>query len=280
MTNKFLSLILLTGVSTFSFAQETTSLTKNKEISVVAGMQATKINNSSLKQDENVTIDNGNGYNFSFEFSKYIKNRIGFGFGVGLSSYNQKYYEKGLLQLVNQTDKDGMAYDKWISSDLEHTNKLMYANIPINIHLLLGNSSRFYGFIDAGIVNQFLVQGTYSKEGSVETMARYSTDNPYFFILTQNNSYYDMKFTAVSKKDTERYKFYNMSFHLSAGIAAAMTDKLFLKVQPFLNFGNSDISGANLKGKEYENAFGEKSEYKPTKLFAAGINVGFAFNLD
>jgi hypothetical protein len=273
--------IFFTGLFVYFFsvlpAQE--KLEKNKELSVVAGMASTKIKNTNLSHDENIVIDNKNGANFSFEFSKYFANRIGIGFGLGYSGYDQAYSQKGLYQLPSQVDRDGDFYDKWVSSDIVYSNKLSYFNVPVTLHLLLGHSSRFYGFIDAGIVNQFLINGTYTANGSIETMARYSTNNPYFFVVTQNNSYYNVKFSPVATKDAERYKFYNLSGHLAVGIAAAMTDRLSLKVQPFADFGFSDIMGPNDKGKDYENVLGQTSAYKPTTLFAAGINVGFAFNM-
>jgi len=240
----------------------------------------TKINNSNIIGDEHISIDNKNGVDFSFEFSKYFADRVGFGVGVGCSNYSQTYSQKGLFKECNLIDQDGYTFDKWTNSNMEYTNKLMYVNVPITLHLLLGNSPSFYGFLDAGINNQFLINGTYTEEGSVETMAKYSTSNPYWSEFTMNNPYYNLKNTPVSKKDVERYKFYNLSGHFGLGLAAGLTEMLFLKISPFVNVGFSDIMGKDGKGKEYVNVLGEKSSYKKTTLFSAGINVGFAFNLE
>lgn len=273
------AIIIVSFISTTFSQSDVLKLEKNKEITVSIGMASTKIKNANLSSDYNIKIDNKNGIDFSFEFSKYFFNRIGLGFGLGCSTFNQEYSQKGLFQKFSQVDKDGYTYDKWISSDISYTNKLMYFNIPIKLHLILGNSPRYYGFVDAGIINQFLINGVYTEVGSTESMAKYSSSNPYWSDLTQNNSYYDLKFKPVSKKDAEKYKFYNLSGHFSIGFAAGITDKLFLRVAPFVNIGSSDIMGPDGKDKDYENVFGDKSEYKPTKLFSSGINVGFSFNL-
>lgn len=256
-----------------------TSLEKNKELSVMVGMASTRIKNSNLSQNEHLTIDNKNGVDFSFEFAKYFKNRIGIGFGLGCSTYGQSYDQKGLYKQSNQVDKDGYTYERWTSSDMEYSNKLTYLNVPVTLHLILGNSPTYYGFIDAGIINQFLINGTYTEEGNIETMAKYSTNNPYWSDFTLNNTYYDLKNKPVSKKDMERYKFYNLSTHFSVGFAAAITENFFLKVAPSVNIGLSDIMGKDGKEKNYENVLGESFSYKKTTLFSAGINVGFAFNL-
>jgi hypothetical protein len=265
-------------ISTSIFSQS--DLEKDNEVTISIGLASTKIKNSNLSKDDHLTIDDKNGVNFSFEYSKYLKNRIGFGFGLGCSTYGQEYEQKGFYQLVGLTDKDGYTYDKLISSNVEYSNKLTYFNVPLTIHLILGSSPTFYGFVDAGIVNQFLIKGIYTEEGSIETMAKYPDNtNPYWYYYTQNNPYYDLRNRSVSKEDKERYKFYNLSGHLAIGLAAGITEKLFLRASPFMDYGFSDIMGKDGKGKDYENVLGQKSEYKETKLFSWGINVGFAFNL-
>jgi hypothetical protein len=254
-------------------------LEKNKEITIMAGMANTKIKNSNLTRDENIVIDNKNGISFSFEFSKYVANRVGFGLGFGCSTYNRAYSQKGFYQISGLTDKDGYDYDKLITSDMDYEDKLAYLDIPVLIHILLGSSEQFYGFFDAGLLNEFLISGIHTEQGSIETMAVYPTGNPYWSDLTRNNPYYGYKNTGKEEKDPEKYKFYNGSLHLSLGLAAAMTDKLYLRVAPFLNYGFSDIMGKDGKGKDYSNVVGITSTYKKTTLFSAGLNVGFAFNL-
>lgn len=266
--------ILICFSSTVSIAQ----VLKDKELIFCAGPTSTKINNKNIKSDKYKTIDNKNGFNVSFSFNKY-SGRVGFGIGLGYSSYNQIVYQKGLFESYSQMDKDGNIYDEWIDSDITYTNKLGYLDVPVMLHLLLGNSKKYYVFVDAGIINQFLVVGAYTMKGSIENMGKYDSGNPYFGLVSQNNSYYDHKIQLYDVKDDKAYKSYNLSGHFSLGIAAPMTDNLFLKVQPYVNVGFSDITGKDMKGQEYENVFGKKSDYQKTKLFAAGLNIGFAINL-
>ncbi|MGQ0828379.1 MAG: hypothetical protein ACT4ON_08290 [Bacteroidota bacterium] len=201
------------------------------------------------------------------------------GIGLGYSSYKEIVYQKGLFEKANQIDKDGNTYDIWINSDMAYTSNLKYLDVPLTLHLLLGSSETYYGFIDVGIVNSFLIGGKYTKKGSIENMGKYYYGNPYFSDISQNNPYYDYKNQSHDKEYTDIYKFYNVSFRASVGIAAAMTERLFLRIAPEITKGFSDITGEDDKGKDYENVFGEKSAYKPTKTFSLGLNVGFSFNL-
>ncbi|MCX6296570.1 MAG: outer membrane beta-barrel protein, partial [Bacteroidetes bacterium] len=252
---------------------------KNKELTVSFGPTSTKIKNKNISDDKYLIIDYKNGYNMDFCFNKYFSPRAGVGFGLGLSSFNQTEYQKGKFEKYSVKDIDGNIYDEWIDSDVTFTNKLKYLDLPITLHLLLGNSSRFYGFIDLGVINQFLLTGDYTMKGSVENMGTYPSGNPYFYLVSQNNSYYDYKVQQYDIKKTDTYKSYNLSGHFSFGLAAALNDNLFFKIQPYANIGFSDITAKDLQGVDYQNVFGSKSSYQKTKLFSLGLNVGFALNI-
>ena len=275
MKKKYLlvSIVLLAGQVS---AQ---SLNKEKEIIIVAGPSATRLINTNIDKDEFKDIDRKAGFNFDLSYNRYFKNRIGIGVGLGFSGYNQIVSQKGLFQKPNQTDSDGNLYEKWVSSDMTYTSNLKYIDIPITLHLLLGSSEKFYGFIDAGIVNGFLIGGKYNVKGSVENMGKYYYGNPYFSDLSQGNPRYDYSKKSYDKEYTDTFRSYNVSFRASVGLAAAMTDRLFLRIAPEITKGFSDITGKDDKGKEYENALGDKSAYKLTKTFSLGLNVGFAFNM-
>jgi hypothetical protein len=256
------------------------ALQKDKEISLMMGATSTLIHNPNIYDDKNLTINNKNGADFSLEYSKYLYDRIGLGVGIGYSTYDQVYYQRGLFKQPDQIDADGKYHEKWIDSDIRYSNRLMYLNVPVTIHLLIGNSARCYGFIDAGIINHFLVSGTHTKAGSLEYMAKYpsETGHPDWHGLTYENSYYGLRTNEIDEKDSKRFETYALSGHLAAGLVAAMTEKLSLKVAPFVNAGLTDIVGKD-RGNEYENVYGEKSSYKKTKLYSAGISVGFAYDI-
>lgn len=256
----------------------TAQIEKNKELSVTFGPASTKIKNKNISEDKYKDINDKNGFNINLLLSKYTR-RVGFGIGLGYSTYNQEIYQKGLFESFSQKDRDGNLYDSWIASDITYTNKLSYLDIPITLHLLLGNSKRFYGFFDIGIVNQILIGGNYTMKGSIENMGRYETGNPYFFTLSQNNPYYSYKADLYDVRKEDMYETYSLSGHISLGLAAAMTDNLSLKIQPYANFGFSDITAKELRDIPYEDVFGRKSDYQKTKLMAIGLNVGFAYNI-
>jgi hypothetical protein len=235
--------------------------------------------NSNLTGDNYKVVDRQNGVDFCVSYNKYFKNRIGIGIGLGYSQYKQTVYQKGLFTKANQTDKDGNSYDLLMNSNMKYTSNLNYIDIPIMLHLLLGNSTQHYGFIDVGIVNGFLVKGTDTKKGNVENIGKYSTGNQYFSTISQNNSYYGYANQTFDKENPDAFKLYNMSVRASFGFVAAMTEKLTLRVAPEINVGLSDIIAKDDRGKDYQNVLGEKSGYKPTKTFSLGLNVGFGFNL-
>lgn len=277
MKTYFLLPILFISLSSSLVAQ--VALQKDKEISVYIGAAATMIENYNINHDKNLTIDDKIGADFNIEYSKYFLDRVGVGVGLGFSNYDQVYYQKGLFIQTDQVDIDGRVYDKWINSDIKYTNKLMYATVPVTLHFLLGSSSRCYGFIDAGIINQFLIKGTHTEKGTIETMGKYpsETGNPNWFGITAHNDYYGVGPVQVSEKDTKKYNPYNLSGHFAVGLAAEMARGLYLKIQPFVNVGFTDIRKKD--GKDYENVFGEKSTYKATRLFSTGISVGVSLDI-
>ncbi len=251
---------------------------KNKEISFSFGPASTKIKNKSISEDKFKVVDDKIGYNFEVSFNKYSK-RVGIGIGLGYSSYNQDIYQKGFFESFSQMDIDGNIYDLWLNSDVTYTNKLSYIDVPLTLHLILSNSQKFYGFVDVGIINQILLRGDYTMKGSVENMGKYATTNPYFSLVSQNNSYYDYKVELYDVKKNDIYKKYNLSGHFALGLAAAMNDNLFLKIQPFANIGFSDITAKNIEGVKYEDVFGKQSDYQKTKIVSFGLSVGFVYDL-
>jgi len=257
------------------------ALQKDKEISIDIGAASTMIENYNLSHDKNLIVNNKLGTDFSVQYTKYLLDKIGVGAGIGFSNYDQVYYQKGLFKQVDQVDKDGRLYDKWINSDVKLSNQLVYAEIPVTAHFLLGNSSRCYGFINAGIINQFLLTGTHIEKGTIETMGKYTseTGNPDWFGVTTDNDYYGIGTTEVSVKEKNKFESYNLSGHLGIGLAAIMTKGLYLKVEPYANAGVLDITSKEGRGKDYVNIQGERSNYKPTRIFSAGINLGLALDL-
>ncbi len=254
-------------------------LQKSKDLILDFGYAATNFKNKNISADEFKIIDKKNGYVLSFSYNKYYKNRWGIGIGLGYSSYNQAIYQNGLFKKLSQTDRDGDVYDMWYDSKMKYTYNFKYLDIPVMLHLLLGNNEGFYGFIDAGIINGLLISGKYVEKGTVENMGNYSSGNPYFYLVSHGNPYYDHKFQSYDREYTDRYKFYNLSGRFSVGISAKMTDYLSLRVAPVLTVGFLDIAGSDIKGKGYKNVLGDATSYKATKTFALGLNMGFSFNL-
>jgi hypothetical protein len=277
--------VILSAIIFYFFAYQATAqidngnLKKNKDLEFSVGPTATRIKNKSIKDDEFKTVDIQSGLNFDISFNKYKNNRVGIGIGLGCSSYNQIIYQKGLFVSFSQIDRDGNTYDKWINSDITYTNKIVYLDVPVTLHLLLGRSNKFYGYIDVGVINQFLLNAKSTEVGKVENMGKYPTSNPYFSLISQNNSYYNYAVKYYDLNHDDFYKLYNISGHFAFGIVAIMTERVSLKVQPYINVGFSDITAKEFKGQDYQNVFGRKSDYQATKLFSAGLNVGFTFNI-
>lgn len=265
--------------ATLSSQNMASTLDKDKEFIVTVGPTASQLVNSNLDKDEYKVVDKQNGFNFNFSYNKYFKNRIGISVGLGFSNYKQVVYQKGLFSRSNQTDKDGNNYELLMNSDMSYISNLNYLDIPITLHLLLGNSSHYYGFINLGLVNGFLIEGTYTKKGSIENIGKYPTSNSYFSTISQNNPYYNYAFQGFSKENPDAFKSYNFSLKFSIGIAVAMTNRLTLRIAPELTKGFSDITAKVDQGKDYVNVFGDKSGYQPIKTFSLGLNIGFGFNL-
>jgi hypothetical protein len=260
------------------FAQEDLGVKKNQELIMHVGSASTRLINKNISTDEFKTIDARNGFNFSFSYNKYYK-RIGISIGIGASRYKQTVYQKGLFESYSRTDRDGNIYDLWINSDMKYSSTLTYLEVPVMLHLLLGTSSKFYGFVDVGIVNAYMMADAYNEKGHIENIGKYETANPYFFVISRENSYYGYKSVAVDKDNSDKYRSYNISFRASFGIAAVMTDRLTLHICPELTRGLSDITVKAEQQKPYQNVMGGTHNYLPTKTLSLGINVGLGFNL-
>lgn len=278
MKKKHLLLFLTFAVVNILIAQDS-FLKKNKEIILSVGPTATKLLNSNIDNDEYKKVDNKLGSLVSFGYCKYINQNIGIRIGIEYSSYKQLVYQNGLFEKADQVDIDTNTYVLWINSEMTYTTNLSYLDIPIMVHVKFGNSKQFYWFIDAGIVNGFLIGSKYAKNGSIENIGRYETENPYFYIISQENPYYDYKKDTYNKEYTEMYNSYNFSLRGSFGIVATLADKIYLRIASEFTKGSKDISGKNAKNKEYANLFGRKQVYQPTTTLSFGLNVGVVFDI-
>jgi hypothetical protein len=265
----------------YNSASAQSALVKDKDITITAGMSSTMIRNPNLSKDKNIVTDDKDGFDVSVMYMKYFIDRLGIGAGIGVSNYGRDYYQKGLFKQENQSDQAGRIYDKWINSDLKYSERLMYLNVPVTGRLLLGNSSISYGFLDIGVINHILMSGNFKETGTVETIAKYpsETGNPDWFGITMNNSDYNATNKVVSEKDTKKYAPYTLSGHLGLGVAVAITHRLYLNVLPYVNVGLTDIMAKKEKNKDYQNVFGERSAYKSSKLYSAGLNAGISLDL-
>ncbi|MFL5762832.1 MAG: hypothetical protein ACJ77K_02750 [Bacteroidia bacterium] len=274
------ALLIITALCFIATAGIAQQYQVKQELSVSCGPSAGKIKNKNITEDKYKTVDDKNGFNLDLLYTRYIHNSgVGLSLGVGYSTYHQLIYQKGLIENFSQTDKDGNLYDEWIDSDMKYENKIGTIDIPVNLHFIFGKSQTYDGVIDIGVVNHFLANTESSEKGSIENMGKYDTGNPYFAAISQNNSYYDYHVEFHDSKYTDRYSRYGLSLHFAAGLAIAMNERLSFKTQLYTNIGVTDVAAKDLRGEKYVNVINLKSDYEKTKLFAAGINIGFVIKL-
>ena len=103
-------LTLITAFAFFSMSLMA-QVEKDMDITLSFGPAITKIKNKNITEDKFKVIDNKNGANASFCFNKYFS-RIGFGIGLGYSSFNQVVLQKGKFESFSRMDKDGNIYDE------------------------------------------------------------------------------------------------------------------------------------------------------------------------
>lgn len=274
MKKHIIALVIL-GIGSAQFAQ---AQIKRSELNLFIGPTATKIKNKSIAEDEQKLVINKNGLNAELTYNRY-RNGLGIGIGLGYSNFKQDILLKGNFENLSQKDEDGNLYDEWYDCDITYTNTLHYITVPVTMHLVFGRAETFNFVMDFGIVNQFLGGGNSTMKGSIENMGRYETSNPYFFILSQENSYYDYKLRSYDEKSSDQYRKYALAGHVSMGLTAKMTKNVVLKAQPFLDFGLMDITAKEFQDVEYTNLFGRKSDYQKTKLSAMGLNIGISYNI-
>ena len=261
-------------------AQES-SLQRNNEFIISGCPTYAGLVNNNFTDDPAKHVDKGIGINIGCSYHYYFNNMLAVSIGINFSSYHQMIYQKGLFITPNQTDRDSNKFDLWTNSDVEESNKLYYAEVPIMLHLMMGRTKKVHGFIDGGIVVASMIWGQYSKKGNIETIGKYSTSNPFWFETSQNNQYYQYLSIPYNIKRTgeEYFSKYNFSMKFSAGIAVAFNDKYSLMVAPTVTKGFSDITSKNHRDKDYISVTGVKSSYSPLKSFAVGLNIGLRIEI-
>ena len=249
----------------------------NHQLEVIMGIPYSTIKNESIANDEFKSVDNHNGVLLGVNYNKYFFDIFGISIGLNYTSYTKDVYQKGYFERLDQTDQDGEKFDMLYISDVTENYAISFLEVPLTIKAIIGNPKKIYGYIEGGVIYGVFLNKGYDKSGSIENQGRYSLNgNPYWDAVSHNNSYYGHDVEIFTKSTKDIYNSHNLSGRIALGLTAVVNDNISLKIVPTYTFGMTDIIKQEV---EYENVFGQKSPYTPTKTSSVGINFGVVFNL-
>lgn len=237
--------------------------------------------NSDIFKDDTWDVSKGFGVNFEVGYLTKFNKTVGIGFGLGYSSFSTELKSNPLDYNVPDTDVDGDAYSKEITtSEITEKTKSSYFDIPI--FLELGNTNidkiGFYGRI--GFKISFPVSKTFTSSGSANYEGYYSQ---YYVTLyeieelnfTQSGIYEDTKMSLEPV---------NISALISAGITFPLSSYFILRVGGNANFGLLEISSQ--KAEDYDNTRYDGNYNKllenpnaKTSTRSYGVEIGLIYNL-
>jgi hypothetical protein len=201
-----------------------------------------RIYNKSIYNDELwQQKDGGIGYGFEFGYFMKFKKFIGFGIGLGFSSYQTTIGLNSYKDSIpHELDIDEEDYTKIIGvSDLVQKTQLSYIDLPV--YLEFGNPNtykiNFYGRI--GVKFSYPVFYKFESDGNITTQGIY----PQYFVLLYDIKELDFFNNQTIKAAGEtKLNPLNISAILSIGMTIPASDRLIFKIGANINYGLMEIS--------------------------------------
>ena len=266
---------MLVVINVFAQNEKNENKLLGSEFSFSFGITSGNFKNKNIENDENKIVDKKNGLILGANYTRYFNDRFGVSLGLGYSSYSQNVIQKGQFELAGQIDIDGYEYDKLFISDVVESTSIGMLELPLMLKVIVGNPKKIYGLAEVGFVYGLSIKNNYTKTGSIETQGKYYA-NSYTDILGHNFPEYGYEKDVFVNQNKSIYGNSNLSGRISFGLVSVVSENVSIKIIPTYTFGLKDITREDLKGKEYFNVYGQKSDYSTTKLSAVGIQFGIS----
>jgi hypothetical protein len=275
--NRFL--VTLSAFLFLSYASAQSEDLNRRELSLIAGPSYNNIKNANIETDEYASSKGTFWFNFGLNYCKYYSKNIGLFIGAEYSRFNNVTDYKGAFKSDSKSiDRDNYIYYAYIEADYKDTRIVHTLDLPLGLRLNLPLSSNAEFFCDLGVKANFVLVGKYRQEGTHKNKGLYPNVNyDNVFLMIEDDSYLGYSNKTYNSEADLRPNRLVVSFILSTGLKAKMTEKSWLIINPMYAHGLTDITSKNKN--EYENVFGEKSPYQKFLLRQFALRVGISFDI-
>lgn len=242
---------------------------------------STSIANSDIKSDE--TWESKGAFGFNFEIGYYAKfnKLIGYGIGLGYSSYKSDLTLNTNMAEVEATDIDDDNYLRKMDLDnvVEKLN-LSYLDIPIFIEIGNPNIDKigFYGRV--GVKVSFPLSASFKPSGIASYSGYYPEYHVELYGINQLGFYTD---SEIYQDVESKLNTVNVSAIVSAGVTFPLSNYFILRVGANGNFGLLEISKEKRDDYEITKYDGNYSKVleNPAKTTTQsfGLEIGLIYNL-
>jgi hypothetical protein len=215
-----------------------------------------------------------------FNHCNYFHTNVGFNWGLEFSQYGNTTLYRGAFRKEEAIkDKDGYYYLPIMECDYEEKRKVGAVEIPLLVRYRsnagLGRASFF---ADAGAKAHLIAYANVKKEGTLESKGAYLLNGTnHFYLLDERDPSYGFQPKFYDQKEDLKWNKTGLSLYFAAGVKAKLTEFSDLVLSASYLHAMSDLTKNDKE--EYENVFGEKSKYTPTKYAQMGLRVGVVVKL-
>lgn len=238
--------------------------------------------NKDIYNSDNWNPKNGFGVNFEVGYFGKFSRIIGYGFGLGYSSFSTEITSAPQEGTASESDIDSDEYTQLIqTSEITEKTKLGYFDIPIFIEFSTINIDKigFYG--RAGLKLSIPLSKTFTSSGQASYEGYYDQYNVVLYGIPELGFDNDK---PIYSNTEMTLKPINVSALLSAGITYPLSNYLILRLGANANFGLLEIS--DKKASDYNSTMVDGNYNKllenpnsTTVTKAFGIEVGIIYNL-
>ncbi|MEZ5198054.1 MAG: outer membrane beta-barrel protein [Bacteroidales bacterium] len=242
---------------------------------------STSIANSDIKSDDTWEAKGGFGFNFELGYYAKFNKLVGYGFGLGYSSYVSELTlntSKAEVMAID-IDNDNYLRKMDLNNVVEKLN-LSYLDIPIFIEIGNPNIDKLGLYGRVGVKVSFPLSASFKPAGIASYSGYYPDYNVELYGINQLGFYSD---SEIYQDVESKMNSVNVSAIISAGVTFPLSNYFILRVGANGNFGLLEIS--NQKRDDYDvtkydgnySKVLENPEKTTTQSF--GVEIGLIYNL-
>ncbi|PID89621.1 MAG: hypothetical protein CSA05_00030 [Bacteroidia bacterium] len=241
-----------------------------------AGPSYGLMSNDKIKNTDSWDLSGKISYQFHAIASYYFRKYIGFGLGIGISSYGSEISLNNFSNENNPnikgTDKDGENYLKIVNANFTETYSLKYFDIPILIRSGNVSFNRFSFYFDIGFQYSMLLNSTYEISGTSEHKGYYPQ---YANVILDELPEYGYTKKNINISDDWEINKTKLSFLINTGLYIPIKEKTSISLGVSYSKGLSDLNYNKAKHRDdFIKLVGKPDK---TQLNSYSIQLGLCF---